>query len=264
MDQRAVSELADPRRRIGRRLEFHARIGSTNDRAREALAAGNGDGLLVVADEQLAGRGRRGRGWLSPPGRNLTLSAGLRMQLAARHAWEVGAAAGLALRAATAPLADLQLKWPNDLVSADGRKVAGVLIEMTVDGDVLSEVVIGIGVNVNWRRAEMPADVAEGATSLTDLVGREVDRLSLLAGLRDALDDEIRALEAGATPLDRYRAAGWLTGREARVSLGDREVSGRVAGIADDGSLLLDSDGGEVAVSFGDVVHVRAIAGVAR
>lgn len=263
MDARAVAELADPARRIGRRIEFHARIGSTNDRARKALATGDGDGLMVVADEQLAGRGRRGRTWVSPPGRNLMLSAGLRTELPARRGWEVGAAAALALLRATASLGDLWQKWPNDIVAADGRKVAGLLVEGTVSGDVLSDAVIGIGLNVNWRRADMPAEIAAAATSLADLAGHEVDRIALLAALRDALDDEVRALEAGSSPVDRYRAAAWLTGREVHIVLGARQVSGRVVDVADDGALLLDSDGGQVAVAFGEVVRVEAAAGVA-
>ena len=121
---------------MGHAVEFHPEIGSTNDRARQALTEPTGDGLAVVADRQLAGRGRMGRTWLSPAGVNLLVSVGLRLDLPASRAWWL-AAAPLAVRERRAVVGldhPLAIRWPNDLVTADGRKVAGLLVESQIDG----------------------------------------------------------------------------------------------------------------------------------
>jgi BirA family biotin operon repressor/biotin-[acetyl-CoA-carboxylase] ligase len=250
------TSAADPARRIGHAIEHHSTIGSTNDRARAALAEPRGEGLAIVAELQTAGRGRRGRTWVSPPGVNLMVSVALRPRLPARDAWAVGAAAALAVQAACAPWAPLRVRWPNDLVAADGRKAAGMLVELAVAGERLAEAVIGIGINVNWRRAEMPAEIVDGATSLAEVAGVEIDRALLLGRLLSALDAEIAAAEAGDSPLARYRSASSLDGRPVTVLVGDGELRGTAAGIADDGSLLLDTDAGRVALANGEVVRV--------
>jgi BirA family transcriptional regulator, biotin operon repressor / biotin---[acetyl-CoA-carboxylase] ligase len=257
------SSAADPSRRIGRAVEFHPQIGSTNDRAREALAEPDGDGRAVVADLQTAGRGRRGRTWVSPPGVNLAVSVGLRLQLDAAAAGLLGIAAALAVRdacAQEAPGHDLQVKWPNDVVDADGLKLAGLLIETSLEADRLAEVVIGAGINVNWSRADMPPEVRERATSLRELAGADVDRVSLLATLLDRLDHEVRVLERGESPVARLRDHSALDGRHVTVDMGAERLDGRVAGTSDGGLLLLDTPAGRVALAIGEVVAVREVA----
>lgn len=254
------SRAADPARRIGHAVEFHAEIASTNDRARAALHGSGRDGLAVVADRQTAGRGRRGRSWISPAGANLLVSVALRPAIEARLAGLLGVAAALAVRdacAAHVPDVGLAIRWPNDLVDPDGRKVAGLLVETALEGGALAEAVIGIGINVNWLPADMPPEIAGAASSLAELVGAPIDRVALLARLLDALDAEISALERGEAPLARFRAHSWLDGRRVEVDTGGGVVAGRVAGIADDGSLLLDADAGRLALSVGEVARVH-------
>jgi BirA family transcriptional regulator, biotin operon repressor / biotin---[acetyl-CoA-carboxylase] ligase len=255
MDAFHPFDLGDPARRVGRRLEYHERIDSTNDRVRELLGAGE-DGIVVVADMQTAGRGRRGRSWHSPPGLNLMLSAGLRVGLPAGAAWRLGASTALAVRKASMPYADLQVKWPNDLVTRDGAKVAGLLLETAMTNERVVEAIIGIGINVNWRRADMPADIADRATSLRDLTGTEVDRTALLRRLLESLDAEVLGLERGESPLARLRAASWLDGRPVRVSVAESDVEGVVSGIGDDGALVVETARGPREVSYGEVVAV--------
>jgi BirA family biotin operon repressor/biotin-[acetyl-CoA-carboxylase] ligase len=250
------SAAADARRRVGSAVEAHAAIGSTNDRARELLATG-ADGVAVVAELQTAGRGRRGRRWQSPSGVNLTVSVGLRPRLPASRAGLLGIATALAVRDACAAAAELMIKWPNDVVDAGGLKVAGLLLETTLVDDRVGQAVLGIGINVNWRRADMPAEVAATATSLAESAGREIDRVQLLAALLSSLDAELAALEDGQTPVTRFAASSWLDGRHVEVNLGQREVAGRVAGIDRDGSLLLDTQAGRLALNVGEVVRVR-------
>ena len=255
------SRAADPLRRIGHAVEFHAEIASTNDRARAALHEPGGDGLAVVADLQTAGRGRRGRSWISPAGANLLLSVALRPRMAPRLAGLLGASAALAVRdacASFAPDAGLAIRWPNDVVERDGRKVAGLLVETALEGGELAEAVIGIGINVNWLPAEMPPEIVGTSTSLLAVVGARVDRVLLLARVLDALNGELQALERGQAPLVRLRASSWLDGRQVDVDTGEATISGRAAGIADDGSLLVDADVGRLALSVGEVTRVHA------
>jgi len=254
------TRAVDPARRVGRALEFHAEIGSTNDRAREALAQPDGDGLAVVADLQTAGRGRRGRSWTSPAGANLLVSVAFRPAIAPRLAGLLGVVAALAVRdacARIAPGAGLAIRWPNDVVDCEGRKVAGLLVETALEGEQLVEAVVGIGINVNWPVSEMAAEIRERATSLMTLTGAPVGRVELLRSVLDALSGEVAALERGEAPLGRLRASSWLDGRWVEVDTGAETISGRAAGIADDGSLVLDRDAGRISLSVGEVARVR-------
>ncbi len=254
------TRAADPARRVGRIVEFHAEIGSTNDRARAALGQPGGDGLAVVTDLQTAGRGRRGRTWISPPGANLLFSVGLRPATASPLAGLLGIAAALSVRDACAsfvPDAGLAIRWPNDVVDRDGGKVAGLLVETALEGGELVEAVVGIGINVNWLPSEMPAEIEGRATSLLALSGTPIDRVELLRRALDALGAEVEALERGEAPLARLRASSWLDGRRIEVDTGAEMISGRAAGIADDGSLLLDTELGRIALSVGEVARVH-------
>ena len=246
-------------RRIGHRVERHRSIGSTNDRARELLAEAGGDGSVVVADEQTAGRGRLGRTWESPPGRNLYLSVGLAPALGAADAWRLGLATAVAVADACEPVAAVALKWPNDVVDAvDGRKLGGLLVETTVEGSRLRGAVLGIGINVNWRRAEMPTELAAGATSLADLSGSPVDRESLLARVLERLDAEIADVEAGGSPLDRYRARCSTLGATVEVATATGPVRGRAIDLDPTGALVVeDAEGRRHVITGGEVARVR-------
>jgi BirA family transcriptional regulator, biotin operon repressor / biotin---[acetyl-CoA-carboxylase] ligase len=258
-DASAWQRAADPARRIGHVVEFHPSIDSTSNRARELLAAGR-EGVAVVADEQTAGRGRRGRGWSSPAGVNLMVSVAFRANLEPEGLGHLGLAAALAVRGACmslAPTTRLWLRWPNDLVAGDGAKLAGVLVETSIAEGQPVDAVVGMGINANWARAEMPDEIAARATSLAELGGGEVDRVALLAALLRAVDGELSALERGLSPVQRARQASALDGRWVEVETGNGILSGTVAGIDDDGALLLEADGKRRALHVGEVVAVR-------
>jgi BirA family transcriptional regulator, biotin operon repressor / biotin---[acetyl-CoA-carboxylase] ligase len=250
----AWDAAADARRRVGHAIEFVPVIGSTNDRARALLAETGGEGTVVVADLQTEGRGRLGRIWQSPSGLNLTLSVGLRPRLAAADAWMLSATAALAVLDATRRHASLVVKWPNDILAPDGGKVAGILIETSIDGERVRDATVGIGLNVNWLRHEMPADLASGATSLADLAGERLDRVALLGSLLDHLDAGVAALEAGSTPLARYRRACVTLGREVAVETSSGRIEGQAVGLDDHGGLIVETSDGPVTVTSGDVV----------
>ena len=244
-------------RRVGRSVERHDRVASTNDLARARLESEVADGLVIVAEEQTAGRGRRGRTWISPPGTNLYVSVAVRPRIASGEAWQLGIAAALGAVAACEGVARLDLKWPNDLVAAGGRKVGGLLVETIAEGDRLRGAVIGIGINVNWRSESMPAEIRDTATSLADLAGTDVDREALLGHLLDALATEIEAIEAGISPLPRYRERCVTLGMAVRVATADGIVEGRGADLDPTGSLVVETDRGIRVLATGEVIAVR-------
>lgn len=244
-------------------MEVHETIGSTNDRARELLRSGD-EGVAVVAELQTAGRGRRGRTWTSPPGRNLTVSVAYRPMLAAADAWQVACAVAVAACEACRTVADVRLKWPNDLVVEDGRKLGGILVETAIDGDRLADAVIGIGINVNWPREEMPAEIERATTSLLDASGRRVGRAELLTALLGALDDGLAAIEQRSSPLERYRELCTTIGADVTVDLGDRTLHGTAVGLDAQAGLVVVTERGQVAVTSGEVVRVRPLVGDAE
>ena len=243
------------------RLVRHlATVDSTNEYALSLAAAGAPDGSVVVADEQTAGRGRRGREWHSPEG-GLYLSYVVRdpfgMPKPALLTLAAGVAAARAIAKATGY--ETQLKWPNDVIAADSaRKLAGILTEgSSVGGGQLEFVVIGIGINVSL--GAVPATLQDRATSLETELGREVDRHALQQALIDELDAEVARLRAGGDEALRAewtarapRAAG--TRVAWRAQDGDRE--GISAGIDAEGALLVRSGDALERLVAGEVVWV--------
>jgi BirA family biotin operon repressor/biotin-[acetyl-CoA-carboxylase] ligase len=231
-------------------IEHYASIGSTNDRARELAAAGTPEIALVVADEQLAGRGRQGRSWYTPPGTALAFSLLTRPALPARHALRLTMLAGLAAVDGIEWATDLRLdlKWPNDIVFRNRDrwwKVGGILTECAFQGDDIAYAVIGVGLNVNVDFSQQ-IDLREIATSLRQLAGREIDRWAVLKAVVAAWVDRY----AWLTNADRLREA-WAARlinlhQPVRVNLDDRIVEGYAEGVADDGALLLRTTDGRV------------------
>ncbi|MEU4569708.1 biotin--[acetyl-CoA-carboxylase] ligase [Micromonospora sp. NPDC023956] len=261
-----------------RRLELRAETGSTNADVAEAARAGEPEGLVVVAERQTTGRGRRGRTWQSPPRAGIATSVLLRPgEAVPERGWSpVPAAgygwlpllAGVALVEAVTRLAELdaRLKWPNDLL-LDDAKCAGVLAE-TVPGGTLTQpsaVVLGVGLNVTLRADELPENpTGLPATSLQLAGAAATDRDPLLRALLRAVADWYdRWRSAGGDAVgsglrDAYLAACGTIGRPVRVLLpGGDELTGTATGIDADGQLLVDTVAGERSLAAGDVLHLR-------
>ncbi|MEV6487358.1 biotin--[acetyl-CoA-carboxylase] ligase [Actinoplanes sp. NPDC051633] len=247
---------------LWRRLDLRTATGSTNADAARAAGAGEPEGLIVVAEQQTAGRGRRDRQWVSPPRAGLTVSVLLRPADVPTGRWGwLPLLAGVALREAVHRITELDatLKWPNDLLIHD-EKCAGILAEVTGDA-----VVVGIGLNVTTRVDELPPVTGLPATSLQIAGAKSTDREPLLksllrgvaqwyAGWRDAGGDAEMCGLLGA-----YRRGSSTIGREVRVELpGGADLSGTATDVDADGQLVIRSADGDVhRVSAGDVRHVR-------
>lgn len=247
---------------IGRNLVWQEEVGSTNDLARQLAEGGAPHGTVVVAGRQSAGRGRRGRTWVSLPGEHLYASVVLRPQLAAERAFEIVFTAALAAAealewAGVTPC----VKWPNDL-EVDDRKVAGILTELSDDGrGGVRHIVLGIGMNVNAPAEAIPEELRARATSVQAAAGVPVSCAHLAATLFERLEEWLvlaRSLGFGGV-LDSWRARSSTLGGEVRVLLGDGQA---VAGVAEDvdesGALLVREASGRVQrILAGDVTTLR-------
>lgn len=227
---------------------------TTNGAALEAAASGAAEGLLVIADQQRAGRGRHGRSWVAPPGTSLLFSLLLRPPPASHRLLPL--LTGLVVAETVArhlPDADIALKWPNDLL-VDGRKAAGILAE-AADGAV----VVGVGVNVDWREVDRP-EALRAATSLAEAAGQAVDRWRVLAGLLGVFSRRYAQwLELPAAFLDGYRQRCVTIGRDVRVDpAGGESFEAFAVDVDADGALRLRTGDGElVTLHAGDVHHLR-------
>ena len=262
-----VAALERARPRLGRlasAIVFFETVGSTNDEAAtrsaspERAAPGRCEGLVVIADEQSAGRGRRGHTWFSPPGSGLYVSVVLAPALSihpARATTLLTLAAGLALaegiEQATALRVDL--KWPNDL-HISRRKVGGILAESSGSGGAADTVVVGYGINV--LSTAFPPELRDRATSLESELGRAMDRHQLLAETLAALSRRYEDLLAGRFDaiLDAWRRlAPAAAGARVRWTTPAGAATGVTAGVDDRGALLVRVDGRIERIVSGEV-----------
>lgn len=233
-------------------------VDSTNVRLAELLRRDpdRAERIVVVADHQTAGRGRRGRTWEAPPGSSLLVSTVVRAPTPGLVQLTTVCAA-LAAADACDDVARRRpaLKWPNDLVFG-AAKVGGILAEAVIP----RRAVVGLGLNVDWHGAELPT----GATSLAAATrpgAPPVERAALLDSYLRHLDRREEALETAdrrAELLDDYRRACCTLGRAVAVDLGQEQVTGTATAIADDGSLVVTTGAGARRISAGDVRHTRA------
>jgi len=234
---------------------------STNLQAKRMAAQGAAEGTLVVADTQTEGRGRRGRNWHSPSGRNIYASLVLRPQLAPSQAPQITLMTAVALARtlrASAAL-DAKIKWPND-VMVGGKKIAGILTEISADMDAVDYVVVGFGINVNTRQHEMPEEIAPIATSIYSEKASETSRTNLLCDLLESYEMAYDLLNAqGFGPvMQQWRSMTDIIGRRVHVDVMDTRYTGRVETVNDDGVLILREDeGGTRHIFSGDVTKVR-------
>ncbi len=232
--QRALLARGAP---LPARLEWHTSLVSTNDRLKHLAREGAPEWTAVLADVQTGGRGRAGRGWVSPAG-GLYLSVLLRPPFA--HASVLPLAAGLAVSDAAQELgAEALLKWPNDVLLG-GRKLAGVLAEAASSPAGLDWVVLGVGVNVGVPSAAFPVELRDSVTSLAEL-GPPPELTVVAAAVLDRLRvwyDAAAISRAAVVGAWRRRAIAWW-GEAVEVATGAETVHGRLLDVDDEGALLV-------------------------
>jgi BirA family biotin operon repressor/biotin-[acetyl-CoA-carboxylase] ligase len=245
---------------IGQRMVHYFRIESTNSAALELAAKGAAHGTVVVAEEQTAGRGRFGRNWYSERSTGIYVSVILRPPLAPAAAPVLTLMAAVAAHQAIGTVTGLpaDIRWPNDVL-VNGKKVCGILTEMSAEVDRLHAVVLGIGINVNHR--EMPAELKSIATSLRIEAGRSYSRAQILAVLLKELERKYHLLldEGSGAISRRWTAAStFAEGKRIRVLTGAGEYFATTVGLEPTGGLRVRrEDGREELLVSGEVVEVK-------
>jgi BirA family transcriptional regulator, biotin operon repressor / biotin---[acetyl-CoA-carboxylase] ligase len=230
-------------------------VDSTNSEALRRLEAGQSVPFIVLAERQTAGRGRRGRAWVSPFAENLYYSLVLRVEGGMRQLEGLSLVVGLALLQAIREMGveGVGLKWPNDLL-VDGRKIAGILLELSGDPADVCHVVIGIGVNVNMMDAQASA-IDQPWTSMRTVLGCGVDRNELVSGLNKQLMGylSLHRQRGFSALLEEWQGCHLWQGRQVRLTAGAQEIVGVVLGVDVSGAIRLLVDGVERQFSGGEL-----------
>lgn len=256
---------------FGQNVLFTEQIGSTNTELKELARLGAPEGMLYLANEQLAGRGRlEGRKWVAPAGSSLLLSLLFRpgRVVAPHQAQRLTMLCALAMVDAINSQTGITpgLKWPNDLVWKDGKKLAGILTELEIENNHLEWAVVGVGVNVNvdFSRHTGPGrgsgnggpPLFQTATSLLTILGQNspVKRLPILQKFLVNVERRYEALAAGKLPHQEWSQRLTGRGKPVTVTAPDKTYHGTMVGVDENGALLLEQAGGStVAILAGDV-----------
>lgn len=247
-------------RELGRTLHHYETVESTNSKAFELAHEGGFHGEVIVTEHQTAGKGRRGRAWSSPAGKSLAMSVILRPEIAPARAPELTLVAAVALAQTLRDSGvEAKIKWPND-VQIGGRKVAGILTELSADVERVHFVVLGIGVNLNAETGDFPPEVAEIATSVQVVRRSPVHRALFTAALLGQLETWVdRWTDEGFEPVRAaWKELSSTLGEEVLVRADNRELRGIAEDIDPSGALLLRVGDKLERVLSGDVEQLRA------
>lgn len=239
---------------IGEAYRYLARAGSTQDAMAEWSSEGAPHGAVVLAEQQTHGRGRRGRSWSSgEPGTSLLFSVLLRPSFGLRALPLVPLAAGIALAEGVAEAAGISapgptfLKWPNDLLAADGRKIAGILVDARTSGEEADHVIVGIGIDVH------PA-APEGGAAISELVDHRVSRVQILASVLNHLEAACRLIDEPAKVIETWSRLSLMWGRHVTAATQAGDIEGTALRLNLDGSLVIAiNENEQTSVSAGDV-----------
>jgi BirA family biotin operon repressor/biotin-[acetyl-CoA-carboxylase] ligase len=239
--------------------ELWEEIDSTNNRALTLAKEGAGEGVIILAHGQTAGRGRLGRSWFSPPGAGLYMSVLLRPQKLQASMPLITIASGLAVAMAVEIVsgAKLGLKWVNDLVF-DGRKAGGILAELQTQSrspDTGQSLVVGIGINISSKNAALPAELKDKVHWLEDIAHHPVDRNLLVAQIAYELEQVLGLLWSGQTPaiLDAWRSYSATLGETIKATVGESTVEGLAVDITSSGALIVKTHAGTQELHAGEV-----------
>ena len=247
---------------VKNKIIYYEKLDSTNQKADELAREGAAHGTVVVAREQTAGRGRRGRNWSSPSG-DIYMSMIVRPRVDASKASMLTLVMAYSVAKVIQKLgyADVSIKWPNDLLLS-GKKVCGILTEMHMEGQEISHVVVGVGVNVNSQ--EFPAELKEKATSLYAESGKRVECDTIVKDIAERFTNEYeKFIVAGdlAELQQEYNELLINCGKEVRVLEPGNEYTAYAVGINELGELVVQTEDGTEQYVFAGEVSVRGVDG---
>jgi BirA family biotin operon repressor/biotin-[acetyl-CoA-carboxylase] ligase len=233
---------------VGRVIYSYEEVDSTNDVARQLAVEGAAHGELVIAEQQLKGKGRRGRSWFSPPGKNLYFSIILRPDLPAERAPELTFVSAVAVAETLRELGvKAEIKWPNDIL-VEGKKLGGLLLELGSQSEGIADfVILGIGLNVNALDEDFPPELQHVATSLLLSTGKSLSRPLVASRLWNKLEEWLdRHGTEGFEPVRQsWSALSSTLGTKVRVKTDTEEWEGNALGIDASGALVVQLPGGE-------------------
>lgn len=248
---------------IGRKIKHFEQIESTNQFAK-SIANQEPEGYVVLAEEQTKGKGRLGREWVSPKGSGIWMSIILKPNLNPMAASRLTFLAALSLVQAIRSETDLtvNIKWPNDIVW-EGKKLAGVLTEMSAELDKINYVVLGTGINVNINEEEFDENLSKTATSLKTIMGKEISRKNLMIRVLEALEENyLKLLEGNFSKIiQEVKQYSTTLGSWVKVKNFNSELQGFVEDIDDEGALVLRLENGEVKRIISGDVSLRNLDG---
>ena len=263
MDSKALEEM---KRRLhtkwaGQTLDYRYETGSTNEDAKKLAEDGAPEGTLVVADFQRGGKGRLGRSWTTPHKTAIAMSLVLRPQIPPEKASMMTLVAGMATAQAVkdATGLDAQIKWPNDVV-VNGKKIVGILTEMSVGQGTIRYVVIGTGMNANMT--DFPEEIRTTATSLLLETGHPVDRTEIICKTMEHFEtyyETYMNTRDMSVLKEEYQALLANMDRQVRVLEPENEYNGIARGINDMGELLVETSDGQLKTIYAGEVSVRGI-----
>ena len=245
---------------IGRSIRVMDTTTSTNDEVERSALKGESEGLVIFAETQSKGRGRMGRKWSSPAKKGLWFSILLRPPLRAIECTQITIASAIGLRKVLSRFKGInpQIKWPNDIL-VRGRKIAGILTEMSAEPNHVKHLVVGIGIDVNQTYSEMPAHIRPLATSLKILLGKPIDRPQLAVDILHELNIVYKKILSG----DFEDLAGdWSNycttlGKRVSIEIGSRKIIGCAEALDETGALLIRTEHGRIERVVGGDVNLE-------
>lgn len=246
---------------IGKNIMYFQTLDSTNNKAKQ-IAKDSSNGTLVISEEQTSGRGRLGRSWKSPKYKGIWMSIILKPEvdpMSITKITQIGAAA--IIKAFEEFHIKAYIKWPNDIIM-NGKKVCGILTEMSGELNLVNYVIVGIGINVNIDINQFPDEIRALATSISNELGSYIKRKELVVSFLnnfEILYEEFIKEGTIKTSIDICKKNSALIGREVKIITRGKETLGKALDLDDNGKLVIQFDNGKVEKIFSGEVSVRGI-----
>lgn len=250
---------------IGADIEYLEQVDSTNLYAKRIAEQGFTDGTVIIADEQLKGKGRLGRAWTSPKGKGIWMTIMLKPSINPSQAAKVTLLTACVVNKAILETCGInaKIKWPNDIVCS-GMKLCGILTEMNAELDEINYLIVGIGINVNLDKEDFHEELHSTATSIKMEKGSTVSRKELVKSILNNFEAYYKAfLKTGSISrfMSEYREKSAVIGKEVNIISSTVQLKGKVLDISEEGQLLVQLEDGTVKEIISGEVSLRGLEG---
>lgn len=250
---------------IGTNIDFLEQVDSTNLYAKRIAEEGFRDGTVIIADEQVKGKGRLGRTWTSPKGKGIWMTIMLKPNINPAQAAKVTLLTACAVNNAIFQCCGInsKIKWPNDIV-CNGKKLCGILTEMNAELDEIHYLIVGIGINVNLDKEEFSEELHSTATSIKIEKGITVSRKELVKSVLNNFEVYYKAfLQTGSISqfISEYKEKSAVIGKDVNIISSASKFKGKVLDISEEGQLLVELEDGTVKEIISGEVSIRALEG---